>query len=116
MESIEHIVANKYLKQQELPSHKQIPAQNYIDWAQVGAEEAQCWFPVSEKVPDTSDSGVSESVILKLSVCNKKYKNIYECCIESFYDSDTEMWHFMLPVYDKGLVLIPLAWRPIERI
>lgn len=115
MKSIEYIVVDKYLKQQELPSHKQIPAQNYIDWAHIGAREAQRWFSVSEEMPDTADHGISENVIIKLSVYNKKNKNTYECCIEAYYDSDIKTWHFMLPVSDKGLELTPVSWRPVER-
>lgn len=115
MKSIEYIVTEKFLSQRELPSHKQIPAQNYIDWAHIGAREAQRWFSVSEEMPDTSDHGISENVILKLSVYNKKHKNTYECCIEAYYDSDIEIWHFILPVSDKGLELTPVSWRPINR-
>ncbi len=80
-----------------------------------GAREAQCWFSVNEELPDTFDCGVSENVLLKLSVYNKKHKNTYECCIESYYDSDIEHWHTMLVINDKNLVLTPVAWRPIER-
>lgn len=80
-----------------------------------GAREAQHWFSVSKELPDTSDFGVSENVILKLSVYNKKLKKTYECCIEAYYDSDIEHWFFMLPVDIKNLKLEPLVWRPIER-
>lgn len=51
METIESIVVKKYLGQRELPSHKQIPASNYIDWAQIGAREAQRWISVDEEMP-----------------------------------------------------------------
>lgn len=80
-----------------------------------GAREAQHWFPVGEELPDTSDSGVSENVILKLSVYNKKHKNTYECCIEAYYDSDVDLWRPMFHVNDKNLKLTPISWRPIER-
>ena len=49
-----------------------------------GAREAQHWFPVSEELPDALDCGISENVILRLSVYNKKHKNTYKCCIEAF--------------------------------
>lgn len=80
-----------------------------------GVRYAQHWFPVDEQLPDTSNCGVSDNVLLKLSVYNKKHKNIYECCIEAYYDSDIEHWHPMLVVNDKNLVLTPIAWRPIEK-
>ena len=80
-----------------------------------GAREAQHWFPVSEELPDALDCGISENVILILSVYNKKHKNTYKCCIEAYYDSDIKQWFFMLPVNIKNLKLEPLAWRPIER-
>lgn len=80
-----------------------------------GVRYAQYWFPVSEELPDTSDCGVSDNVLLKLSVYNKKHKNTYECCIEAYYDSDIEHWHPMLVIDDKNLVLTPIAWRPIDR-
>ena len=115
MKSIEYIVVEKYLNQQGLPSHKQTPAQNYIDWAYIGAREAQRWFSVNEEMPETSDRGVSENVILKLSVYNKKHKNTYECRMEAYYDSDVAEWRFMLPIDAKGLELTPISWRPIER-
>lgn len=115
MRSIEFIVTEKYLNQRELPTHKQIPAQNYIDWANIGAQEAQRWFPVDEELPDTSESGVSNNVLLKLAVYNKKHKNTYECCIEAYYDSDIKHWHTMLVIDEKNLTLTPIAWRPIER-
>lgn len=80
-----------------------------------GAREAQHWFSVSEELPDTSNHGISENVILKLSIYNKKHKSTYECCIEAYYDNDIEQWFFMPPVNVKNLKLKPLAWRPIER-
>lgn len=86
-----------------------------ILWSEMSPKEAQHWFSVNEEIPDTSDNGVSENVILKLSVYNKKHKNTYECCIEAYYDSDIEHWDFMLPIDAKGLELTPISWRPIER-
>lgn len=80
-----------------------------------GARESQRWFSVNEKLPDALDCGISENVILKLSVYNKKHKNTYECCIEAFYDSDIKYWCYMLPIDDKNLKLTPISWRPIER-
>ncbi|MEG2276658.1 MAG: hypothetical protein RSA53_05415 [Odoribacter sp.] len=39
MNIIEELTIKKYLGQRELPEHKRIPADSYIDWAQFGARE-----------------------------------------------------------------------------
>jgi len=116
MKTIEWLAAEKYQEQRNLPAHKQMRAENFIDWAQFGAREAQRWISVEDELPHTGESGISDNVILQLKVYGKKQKNEYQCCIEAYYDSDTEEWFFMLPVDKRNLTLTPLSWRPIERV
>lgn len=40
MNTIEELV-ERYLIQKEIPDHKRIPADNYIDWVQFGAREGE---------------------------------------------------------------------------
>lgn len=83
-----------------------------------GYTEALRWRDVNVELPeeDEKDSGISKNILLKFSVYGKKHKNTYECCIESFFDTDTESWHTMIPLDEKNLKLTPIAWRPIETI
>lgn len=76
--------------------------------------ESQRWVSVNERMPDTSDVGISDNVLLKVSVYNKKHKNTYECCIEAFYYSDIDVWEFMLPISNRNLKITPKAWRSIN--
>lgn len=117
MKTITRLAGEKYSSQRNLPAKKQIPAENFIDWANWGAREAQRWFKIDEdELPDPGEANISENVILQLTVHNTKRKNSYSCCIEAYYDSDTNLWIPMLPIDDKNLELIPIAWRPIIRI
>ena len=115
MKTIESFVAEKYHGQRELPKHKQIPASCFIDWANIGAREAQRWITLNEELPETDkESSISDNVLVKVEVLNAIHGNEYTCCIEGFYDADTEMWSFMLPIVNK-LKITVVAWRPINR-
>lgn len=63
MKTIEWLTAEKYQEQRELPAHKQIPAQNFIDWALFGAREAQRWISIDEELPEDA-----VQVLVKLKV------------------------------------------------
>ncbi len=76
--------------------------------------ESKCWISVNERKPDISDVGISDNVLLKVYVYNKKHKNTYECCIEAFYDSDIDIWEFMLPISKRNLEITPKEWRSIK--
>lgn len=41
MNTIEELAVERYLRQKEIPEHKRMPADNYIDWAQLGAREGE---------------------------------------------------------------------------
>jgi len=56
MKSIESFLTQKYLSQRDLPKHKQIPAQYYIDWGYIAVREAQRWLSIDEcPFPDNED-------------------------------------------------------------
>ncbi|MCD8178080.1 MAG: hypothetical protein LUE98_11910 [Tannerellaceae bacterium] len=67
MKTIEWLAADKYINQREQPVHKQIPAKNYIDWAQFGAREAQRWINIEEELPE---KGIQVLVKNKYGVCD----------------------------------------------
>lgn len=48
MQTIEEIAFQRYLSDQSKPKHQRMGISNYIDWANLGAKEAQRWFPMTE--------------------------------------------------------------------
>lgn len=54
METIENLATEKYINQRVLPPHKQLPANNFIDWAQFGAREAQRWISIDKELPEVN--------------------------------------------------------------
>lgn len=52
MKTIEEVAFNRYKSDQSLPKHKQMHASDYIDWAELGAREAQRWIPIEEELPE----------------------------------------------------------------
>ena len=101
MKTIESLAVEKYLGQRELPSHKQIPATNFIDWAQFGAREAQRWISIEEEMP--SVTGWFSVPYLA------KTKN--EIHVVGFTEG---RWHQYGGLCLKNNVVT--HWRPIERI
>ena len=100
LKTIEWLTVEKYEGQRGLPKHKQIPAQNFIDWAQFGAREAQRWISIDEEMP--SDTGWMNAPYLV------KTKN--EIHVVGFTEG---CWHMR-----GGLCLkknTVTHWRPIER-
>jgi hypothetical protein len=51
MNTIEKVAIDRYLSDQSLPAHKRMDASNYIDWARLGAKEAQRWIQIEEEMP-----------------------------------------------------------------
>ena len=49
MKTIEEVVFGRYLSDQSLPAHKRMDITCYIDWAQLGAREAQRWIDVNDR-------------------------------------------------------------------
>lgn len=100
MKTIEYLVVEKYKKQKDLPVHKRIPAENFIDWAQFGAREAQRWISIEEEMP--TETGWDKAPYLV------KTKN--EIHVVGFTEG---YWHML-----EGLCLkkkVVTHWRPIER-
>lgn len=91
LKKIEWLVVEKFNDQEDLPKHKQIPAQNFIDWAQFGAREAQRWISVQEE----PEKGIQVLV-----------KNKYEVCdVDRLLNSG----------WEKSPEITYTHWRPIER-
>ncbi|HZK95467.1 MAG TPA: hypothetical protein VFC67_14760 [Prolixibacteraceae bacterium] len=49
MKTIEEVAFDRYLSDQSLPAHKRMDTSCYIDWAQLGAREAQRWIDVNDR-------------------------------------------------------------------
>jgi hypothetical protein len=96
MKTIENHVVDKYLSQRKLPVHKRIPAENYIDWAQFGAIEAQRWISIDEELPE-----IGQRVLCKGD-------NLLE--VLTFTTSG-----FMSDM-DVKMIFNVSYWRPIERL
>lgn len=76
MKTIERFVTEKYLEQKELPAHKQIPAQNFIDWAQFGAREAQRWISVDKELPKDGIPCIVKNQAGNMCICFMKYQTM----------------------------------------
>jgi len=68
MKSIEEVVFERYLSDQKLPKHQRIGINNYIDWANLGAREAQRWIPVEEELPTISKNKPQVRVLVKSKI------------------------------------------------
>lgn len=78
MKTIETLTAEKYHGQKELPAHKQIPAQNFIDWAQFGAREAQRWISVDEELPEEGVPCIVKNGADNMCICFMKYQTMID--------------------------------------
>lgn len=100
MKTIEEVAFDRYKSDQSLPTHKRMNPSNYIDWAQLGANEAQRWIPVEEEKPD-------ETGWLNAPYLAKTKSQVHVC-------GYTEgRFH-----YNGGLCIkenYVTHWRPIER-
>lgn len=97
MKTIEEVAFSKYLSDQKLPKHKRMAPENYIDWANFGAIEAQRWIPVEEELPP-----LHEFVLVKSG------KSDTVCIGHLRADG---VWHS-----GWSIIEYPRCWRPIERI
>ncbi|MDL2310119.1 DUF551 domain-containing protein [Parabacteroides sp. OttesenSCG-928-B22] len=105
MKTIEWLAVEKYQGQQSLPAHKQIPAQNFIDWAQFGAREAQRWISITEELPN-----YGEPVLLKF--VNGSYEVGYYL---QHKERNDEFYSYIEP--DIEFIFQAVThWRPIERL
>lgn len=52
MKTIEEVASNRYISDQKLSERKRLQSNCYIDWANLGAREAQRWIPVEEELPE----------------------------------------------------------------
>lgn len=60
MKTIEQVAFDRYISDQKLPEHKRMQAVCYIDWANLGAIEAQRWIPMDEELPERNYETVSD--------------------------------------------------------
>jgi hypothetical protein len=94
MKTIEAVAFNRYLSDQSLPKHKRMNAENYIDWANFGAREAQRWIDFEEEKPELKDKPYQ-------ILCKRESGHV-----ESYLIIDNKSLYFL-----KEFV----SWRPIER-
>lgn len=112
MKTIENFVTEKHLRQRELPMRKQIPAQNFIDWANIGAREAQRWIGLDEELPPDA-----VQVLVKLKV--KMKDNMFEMPSLGVYHSFNKSWNIIHQNLDtRGDIKKweVTHWRLIERL
>lgn len=65
MKTIEQVVFDKYKSDQSLPKRKRMAPEDYIDWANFGAKEAQRWISVEEELPELNRDLYSDLLLLK---------------------------------------------------
>ena len=99
MKTIEQVVFDKYKSDQSLPKHKRMAPENYIDWANFGATEAQRWILVEEELPAESSMGFSDQVLTK----NK------------FGDLSLRRYDFEFSSFTGRGEPVIVSWRPIDR-
>lgn len=111
MKTIETLAAEKYHGQRELPAHKQIPAENFIDWAQFGAREAQRWIPVSEELPEEGLPCIVKNQADNKCICfMKSYGNSGSLgWFNYWYDRSGEK------INETPIRAIVTHWRYVER-
>lgn len=101
MKTIEEVAFNRYKSDQSLPSHKRMNPSNYIDWAQLGAKEAQRWISIDEEpIP------LQEQILVKA-----KNGSIYD--VVKLPNKELTPWWG-----NNKFTLIEANvthWRPIER-
>lgn len=101
MKTIEWLVVDKHHKQQLLPAYKQTPDNFFIDWANIGAREAQRWFNIDgEEMPE------NQGIVL--------VKTDKGCVATAYYHGkESGFITYGEDAYDDFGVII--SWRPIER-
>lgn len=112
MKKIEELAAEKYISEQNLPERKRTPAENYIDWAEFGAREAQKWISVKDSMPEDhgelllTKKGKLGEITIPVLV---KYKN-GTVKIDCRYKMNGDNYSFWFIPHDEII-----EWRPIER-
>lgn len=112
MKKIEELAIEKYFSEVNLPDKKRTPVDNYIDWANFGATEAQRWISIKESMPEDHKELLLEKKG-KLSEITKtvlvKYKNgkVTTDCRYQFKGDNYAFW--FIPHCEI------IEWRPIER-
>ena len=127
MKKIEEVAFGRYLSDQSLPKRKRMDITCYIDWAQLGAREAQRWIPIEEELPPEdgqeillkNEKWIDEDYNIKGvragSYCDEIWTSAYWCGHHDEYhtrtsDEDDDQFTDSLAVNQ-----IPTHWRPIER-
>ena len=112
MKKIEELAAEKYISEQNLPERKRTTAENYIDWAELGAREAQRWITIKESMPEDHDEllvpkkGKLSEITIPVLV---RYKNGH-VKIDCRYKMNGDNYAFWFISHDEIK-----EWRPIER-
>lgn len=102
MKTIEEVAFNRYISDQKLPEHKRMQPSCYIDWANLGAREAQRWIPVGEELPKHRDVVLAKVPLINyplLFAYNEIESKWYQFDDGDFFESEIN----------------PITWRPIER-
>lgn len=111
MNSIEKVAFDRYLSDQSLPERKRMNASNYIDWANLGAREAQRWISIKESMPEDHAELLLDKKGKGLEITKPvliKYENGRYAidCRRNAGDS-YNFWK----IDHSGII----EWRPIER-
>lgn len=92
LKSIERIVEEKHEAQRDMPKRKQTPNDFFVDWAMIGAREAQRWISNDEaEAPTDSDYLI-------------KFENGAIRRVNEDLDNDAEIFGKLVT-----------HWRPFER-
>lgn len=127
MNSIEKVAFDRYLSDQSLPERKRMNASNYIDWANLGAREAQRWIPLEEELPpsgfeclmqndkwihlDFNPKGIRVGYHCDLiGYVTAYFCGQHDCYMTRTSDEDDETFEL-----SKAEDQIPTHWRPYER-
>lgn len=127
MKKIEEVAFNRYLSDQSLPTRQRMDASNYLDWAHLGAKEAQRFIPIEEELPpagvevllqndkwiheDFNTKGIRVGFKDDLSGWVSSYWcNVQDCYMTRTSDEDNDFFEL-----SKAEDQIPTHWRPYER-
>jgi hypothetical protein len=105
MKSIESVIVNRYLADRSLPEPKRLNPSNYIDWANLGAIEAQRWISVKEEKPPKDKPFLSKS--------HNDNSQISLCC---WNDSLKRFNPICNTIHLSNVYIIDIThWRPLDR-
>lgn len=69
MKTIEYIIGERHEAMQTLPKHKQIPDNFFLDWAIMGAREAQRWISIEEELPKENIPCIVKNEYENICIC-----------------------------------------------